>query len=51
MIQSCKKIFLCTPDLKAVQVLNGVDTNTVNFSTHVKDYSVLTFVVNRFVSV
>ena len=51
MIQTCKKIYLCSPDLKAITCLNGVETNSVNFSTHVKDYSVLKFNVSRFLSI
>lgn len=47
---SCKKIYLCSPDLKPICVLNGLQTNSVNYSTHVKDYSVLTFNVDRFIN-
>lgn len=47
---SCKKIYLCSPDLKPICVLNGVQTNSVTFSTHVKDYSTLSFTVDRFIT-
>lgn len=49
MILSGKKIFLCTPDLKIITTLNGVVTDTVNYSEHVKDYDELTFDVDEYV--
>lgn len=51
MIHNCKKIYLCTPDLKKITVLNGVKTSTVNYNKHVKDYDVLTFDVDRFINI
>lgn len=46
-----KKIYLCKPDTKMYIVLNGVQTPSVELSLKVKDYSTLTFMVNRFVDV
>lgn len=51
MIHSCKKIYLCTPTLERIVALNGVQTDTVNYSEHVKDYDVLTFDVDRFINI
>ena len=51
MIQDVKKIYLCTPDLKIRTVLNGLQTDSVNFHQYVKDYDELTFNVDRFLSI
>lgn len=39
MIPTCKKIYLCDFNLHPLTVLNGVDTNSVKYSCHVKDYT------------
>lgn len=51
MIPSGKKIYLCTPDLKPITVLNGLITNSVQYEEHVKDYDVLSFEVDRFINI
>ena len=47
---SNKKIYLCSPDLKPLCVLTGVQLSSVNYNTHVKDYSTLSFTVDRYIS-
>ena len=42
-IPTGKKIYLCTPSLKPITVLNGIDTESVSYSEHLRDYSSLTF--------
>ena len=51
MIPKGKKIYLCTPDLQPITVLNGVKTDTVNYDTHLKDYDELTFEIDRYILV
>lgn len=49
MIPTCKKIYLCDFNLHSLMVLNGVDTNSVEYSCHVKDYDELTFDVDEYI--
>lgn len=49
MIPTCKKIYLCDFNLHPLMVLNGVDTNSVEHSCHVKDYDELTFDVDEYI--
>lgn len=49
MIPTCKKIYLCDFNLHPLMVLNGVDTNSVEYSCHVKDYDELTFDVDEYI--
>ena len=51
MIQDVKKIYLCTPDLKIRTVLNGLQTDSVEFIQYIKDFDELNFTVDRFISV
>lgn len=51
MSNKVRKIYLCRPNLKPLCVLNGVQTDSVNYSTHVKDFDELTFTVDRFVTI
>ena len=51
MIQDVKKIYLCTPDLKILTALNGVQTDSVEFVKYIKDYDTLSFAVDRFLSI
>ena len=51
MIQDTKKIYLCDFNLNPITELNGVQTSTVNLSTHVKDYDELTFTVDEYISI
>ena len=51
MIQDTKKIYLCDLNLNPITALNGVQTSTVNLSTHVKDYDELTFTVDEYIIV
>lgn len=46
-----KKIYLCKPDTKMYIVLNGVQTPSVELSLKVRDYSTLTFIVDRYIDV
>ena len=47
----CKKIYLCSPDLESITVLNGVKTETVEYDEHVKDFDTLTFEVDEYINV
>lgn len=47
----CKKIYLCSPDLEPITVLNGVKTETVEYDEHVKDFDTLTFEVDEYINV
>lgn len=49
MIERGKKIYLCRPDLSIVTILNGIQTDSVSFDTHVKDYTELSFTVDKFI--
>lgn len=49
MIPTCKKIYLCDFNLHPLMVLNGVDTKSVEYSCHVKDYDELTFDVDEYI--
>lgn len=51
MILSSKKIYLCQPDNTKRYILNGVQTDTVDFYPQIKGYSELSFDVNRFLSI
>ncbi len=51
MIQDVKIIYLCTPDRQVLYALNGVRTETVELHKQVKDYSELSFDVDRFIVV
>lgn len=50
VIQDVKRIYLCTPDLAPVTVLNGINTESVEYEEHLKDYSELHFEVARYIS-
>ena len=47
----CKKIYLCSPDLEPITVLNGVKTETAEYDEHVKDFDTLTFEVDEYINV
>lgn len=51
MIPNCKKIYLCTPARDKITVLNGIQTDTVDFHAVAKGYSELSFEVDRFLSI
>lgn len=51
MIARGKKIYLCRPDLSIITELNGVRTDEVDYSTHVKDFDELNITVDRYISV
>ena len=51
MIPNTKKIYLCAPDLSKICVLNGIQTNTVDFHPQIKGYSELSFEVDRYLSI
>ena len=50
MIPNCKKIYLCSPDLAVREVLNGVQTDSVDFHPQIKGYSELSFTVDRYIN-
>lgn len=49
MIERGKKIYLCRPDLSIVTILNGIQIDSVSFETHVKDYTTLSFTVDKYI--
>ena len=49
--QECKKIYLCTPALEILTVLNGVRTETVQCNRQIKDFSTLNFDVDKYIVV
>lgn len=51
MIDSDKRIYLCRPNQQIITQLNGIDINSVNYESYVKDYDTLTFNVDRYISV
>ena len=51
MIPRGKKIYLCRPDQTIITQLNGVQTSSVDYSTHVKDYDELRFIVDEYITV
>lgn len=51
MIARGKKIYLCRPDLSVITQLNGVRTDEVEYSTHVKDFDELHIIVDRYITI
>lgn len=51
MIQETKRIYLCDLNLHPIIELNGVQTSTVNYNKHVKDYDELSFTVDEYIVV
>ena len=51
MNNEIRKIYLCRPNLSPICQLNGIETDTVMISTHVKDFDELSFVVNRYINI
>ena len=51
MIERQKKIYLCRPNGKILTQLNGVQTNSVKYDVHAKDYNSLSFNVDRLIIV
>lgn len=51
MIERQKKIYLCRPNGKILTQLNGIQTSSVQYSVHAKDYNDITFNVDRFIIV
>ena len=49
MIESGKKIYLCDPANNIIVELNGLVTDTVDYSNHTKDYRTLTCEVDRYI--
>ena len=50
-IPTGKKLYLCTPSLKPITQLNGVDTESASYSEHLRDYSSLTFDVYEYITI
>lgn len=51
MIARGKRIYLCRPDLSIITELNGVHTDEVDYSAHVKDFDELHIIVDRYILV
>lgn len=51
MIEAQKKIYLCRPNGKILTQLNGVDTESVEYGVHVKDFNDISFTVQRYILV
>ena len=51
MIPNTKKIYLCQPDLTKICVINGLNTQSVDFHPQIKGYSELSFEVDRYISI
>lgn len=51
MIARGKRLYLCRPDRTIITELNGVQTGSVNYSTHVKDYDEISFDVDEYIVV
>ncbi len=51
MVNKGKSIYLCRPNGEKICVLNGVDTSTVLYEEHLKDYDELSFTVDRYIEV
>lgn len=51
MIQTVKRVFLCTPDLKILTTLNGIRTDTANLHLYAKDYDELTFEIDQYIQI
>ena len=49
MIGKGKKVYLCRPDRSIITELNGIQIDTANYSTHVKDYDELSFTVDEYI--
>lgn len=49
MISAGKKIYLCRPNLEKIAVLNGVRTDTAEYGEHLREFSTLSFEVDRFI--
>lgn len=48
-MRETKKIYLCRPNRQLICVLNGIETDSVEYSKHVKDFDQLSFVVDKFI--
>lgn len=51
MMQDVKQIYLCKPNLEIITVLNGLQRDSVNYTRSVKDYNVLSFDVDRYITI
>ena len=51
MIEAQKKIYLCRPNGKILTQLNGIDTESVEYGVHVKDFNDISFTVQRYILV
>lgn len=51
MIETQKRIYLCRPNGKILTQLNGVDTESVEYGVHVKDFNEISFTVQRYIIV
>lgn len=51
MIPNGKKIYLCNPSYEIITEINGLVTDSVQYSIHTKDYQSLSFNVNRYIVV
>lgn len=46
-----KKIYLCRPNKDVLCLLNGVEIDSVNYTSNLKDYDTLSFTLDRFINV
>ena len=51
MIEGGKKIYLCDPANNVIAELNGLVTDTAEYSNHTKDYRTLTCEVDKYITV
>ncbi len=51
MIERGKKIYLCRPDRSVITELNGIQTDSVSYDSHIKDFDELSFTVDRYIVV
>lgn len=51
MIPTCKKLYLCNQSLDPLCVINGLRTETVDLHIRIKDYSTLSFEVDKYINI
>ena len=51
MIPTCKKLYLCNQSLEPLCVINGLRTETVDLHIRIKDYSTLSFEVDKYINI
>ena len=46
-----KKIYLCRPNKDVLCLLNGVEIDSVEYTSNLKDYDTLSFTLDRYINV